>query len=297
VTLESPWNAFDLPETEEVRVTDNGLALSYPGHKTGPFDRALTTAGWSRTALARGEAQSTSTWERDGWVLAVNTAPSRRTDVLDVRMGIVGIPETERWTELALPIGPGRIVRSNGRELALMFDAAPPDVVFAAEQARLEADGWALGATRSARTMFSKAGQPAIIVWAEPTATQVLMHITWGGPPAEAAVETVVETPSSPIAGIPAQPLVEPWLGLGLPIGDGVVAFADSTVVSVIYDHGSIDRLFDDYDSDLVAEGWAQTFVSRDAAFVAATYARDAKTLTVAVTEASGMWVVALTVL
>lgn len=300
MTLEPPWNAFDLPEAETAQVTQQGLAQTFPGLKPGAYDRRLAQAGWDRVARAHGALQTTSDWERGGWRLSVNTAASRRTETLDVHVTVIGIPESERWTPLHLPLPPGRIVRDNGRELGVMVDDSEPSAVALDALGRLVADGWTEGPSRSARTMLNHADAPTLTVWAEPAGEDVLLHLSWGGQPQTTLNGSLPplatpDGPKGPLADLPHEPLVEPWSGLGLPIGDGAVTYVDASMAMVVYDHGGVRSLFDAYASALVAGGWAATFTTMSGNVPVGTYERDGTRLSLAVTEAADFIAVALT--
>ena len=298
MTLEPPWNTFDLPEavTAATAPSGSGLALSYEGAKAGPFNRAFARAGWDRVAVERGALQTTTTWDRDGWRVFVNTVPQPRTDSLDVRMSIVGIPESERWTELRLPVGPGQIVRDNGRELGVMFDEGDTSTVVGAAIARLIADGWTEGPTRSARTLLTRPDAPTLTVWAEPAGADVLLHLTWGGPPPP--VLPPLATPPGPLgtlAELPRAPLTGPWLAFGLPLDDGAVVYSDATTVVVMYERGEVDAQFRRYERAALAGGWSNTFTSHEGETSVASYLRDGAMLTLVVMRAGDFLAVTLT--
>lgn len=296
MTLEPPWDAFDLPEAATAAPSGQGLALTYPGAASGPFDRAFARAGWERVSRQRGAQQTTATWERDGWRLYVNTAPLRRTDTLDVRLLIVGIPESERWTDLRLPLGSGVIVRDNGRELGLLFEEGDAYSVGIEAVDRLVADGWAEGPTRSARTLLTRPDAPTLTVWAEPAGEDVLLHVQWdvAEPPRLPSLVNL-PGPTGPLALLPRAPLVEPWLGFGLPIAEGAVVYCDATTVVVMYERGAVDARFRSYEQVVAAGGWSQTLTSNESGTSVAAYQRGDGTLTLAVMRSGDFTTVALT--
>lgn len=293
MTLDPPWNGFDLPEAAEVTPAGQGLALTYPGRRAGPFDRAFTDAGWERVTRERGALQTTTTWEREGWRLSVNMTPLRRTDTLDVRVLIVGIPESERWTELHLPLGPGVIVRDNGRELGVMFDDASPATVAADAIDRLVADGWTEAQTRSARTLMNKPDAPTLTVWAEPAGEDALLHLSWGGPATLAAEPQAATAPVDRPAD--AVPLTEPWRSMNLPFNAGVVLYSDRVTATATYDHGGRDEWFHAFELAIVAQGWTRTFISTEGDMLITMYEHDNVTVSIAALEVRGTVTVSLT--
>ena len=89
-------------------------------------------------------------------------------------------------------------------------------------------------------------------------------------------------------------PLTEPWTAMKLPIGEGLVKFADPTSASVEYGERPIADIAKDYIEAVKAAGWSETAASEAGGMFNATYARAGKTLTLSVISANDATTVSL---
>src|SRR5262245_39162377 len=93
---------------------------------------------------------------------------------------------------------------------------------------------------------------------------------------------------------IAAAPLTDPWKEMDLPIGEGRVASADLTHITVAYPDTPPGDLGRQYADALVRAGWTERFTSSKDTIFAATYIQGGETVSIAVGRAVGLTTVTL---
>lgn len=90
------------------------------------------------------------------------------------------------------------------------------------------------------------------------------------------------------ISGMPTVPLSDPWTGMNLPVGDGSVITSDGTILTVMYQGGTVAELTGKYDEAIKAGGWTESFKSDEGGVVTISYSKDGGMLTMSGVEAMG---------